>query len=306
MKKILILVAVSAILFSSGCIEGMDFFGREGKEVTTTGVVVNEFAPDFSEVESGDKFDLYLEIENTGGAEATDVWAHLYGYDVLEKDYEFGTLEPPDEDAGIPGEIKDCTWEDIIAPSYPEGVVYEYKPRLRLMYDYKTLASANLNLLTKTEYRRLKERNQLSIEPITTQVTKGPVSIEINARNPIIIDDFSEDKISFRVNINIIGKGTVFKYSHDNSNFNLEDDELDKIIIKIDADGVSDSPGVETCKAFRQEQEISMRRGKTYVYSCELTPEEFSARRTIPISVEIKYGYFEEYTTTITVRGKGE
>ena len=302
MKKILVLITVATVLFSSGCLEGI--IGSKST-VTSYGVVVNEFGPDFSELESGDKFDLYLEIENTGGAKATDVWAHLYDFD--RKSEEFGELDPPDEEAGIPGEVKDVTWEEI-APDNPEGVVYTYTPRVRLMYDYKTIATANLPLLTKTEYKRLKERNQLNIPPITTEVSKGPVAVEISARAPIVIEDFDEDTVDFRINIDLLGRGTVFNSSHSNSDFNLNDDELDKVTLKITALGIegaaTDENGNSLCDAYDTEKEIDMRKGKTYTYSCELNASNFAATKTIPVTVELDYGYFEDYSTTITVRGK--
>ena len=296
MKKLLVLIAVATVLFSSGCLEGI--LGSSKTTSTTCGIRVNEFSPDFSELESGDKFDLYLEIENTGGSQATDVYAHLYDFDTKKES--FDKLDPPDEEAGIPGEIKDVTWSET-APVNPEGVVYTYTPRVRLMYHYKTIATANLPLLTKTEYKRLKERNQLNIPSITTEVSKGPVAVEISARAPIVIEDPSTDTVDFRINIDLLGRGTLYTPDHDNSNFNLNDDELDKIKLNITALGIDDAVD---CDAFENQVEIDMRKGKSVVYSCELNVSAFSASKTIPVTVELDYGYFEDYSTTITVRGK--
>ena len=295
MKKFLVLIAVATVLFSSGCLEGIL---SSKSTVASYGVVVNEFGPDFSELESGDKFDLYLEIENTGGAKATDVWAHLYDFDTKSK--EFGELDPPDEEAGIPGEIEDVTWEET-APDNPEGVVYKYTPRVRLMYHYKTIATANLPLLTKTEYKRLRERNQLNIPAITTEVSKGPIAVEISARAPIVIEDPDTDTVDFRINIDLLGKGTLFTPSHSNSDFNLKDDELNNITLKITTRGIDSAVD---CGAYDKSVSIDMRKGKSYVYSCELKASDFSASKTIPVTVELDYGYFEDYSTTVTVRGK--
>ncbi|UCG95030.1 MAG: hypothetical protein JSV92_03220 [archaeon] len=306
MKKALVLIAVAAVIFSSGCLEGI---WPQGETVITgKGVIVNMFEPDFPELEPDDKFDLYLEVENIGGTDAKNTYAHLFNIDVSEwgnptKTKSIGTLESPDEVAGIPGDIGEATWE-LEAPTVPEGVVFKYQPKVRLMYDYQTIASATIPLMEKSEYKRLKERDMLSVPPITTDVSKGPLAVTISARTPIVIDNYTEDTVEFRVNVDLLQKGGVFDPDHSSGDMNLTSDDMDKLKIKIDASGVEGEAETGSCNASVNAVKEDLRRGKTLIYTCELEAKEFSASASVPVTVILDYGYYEDLTTDIKVTAR--
>ena len=308
MKKILILMFVGLVIFSSGCVNLP--WGKTSAP-TTYGVVVNSFEPDFSEVESGDDVDLYLEIENNGGSKAEDVTAFLYnlgdlnnGQELSDNPYEFGSLEPPDESANLPGDIGTKTWT-LTAPELPKGVTQVYSPRVRLFYKYHTIASTDITVLTKSEYKRLKEKNQLPEATPTTSITKGPLSITISAREPVIYESGTREKFDVFITVGLIGQGSVFSPDADYSNGEVSSDELDKIKIKIDTDGAT-SASTGSCDILNSFQEKTMRRGQSLTYSCELKPNTFTTRTMIPIRVTLYYGYLQDYSTSLTVRGTGE
>lgn len=301
MKKALVLIAVAAVIFSSGCLEGV--WPQGETMVTGNGVVVNMFEPDFPELEPEDEFDLYLEVENIGGTDAEKVYAHLFNIDadewnVSSESVNIDGLEAPDEVAGIPGDIGEATWE-MQAPTVPEGVVFEYSPKVRLMYEYQTVASASIPLMEKSEYKRLKERNMLNVPAITTDVSKGPLAVTVSARTPIVIDDYGEDTVEFRINVNLLQAGGVFDPDHSTSDMNLTSDDMDKLKIKIDASGV-DTSAID-CTAFGTSVEEDLRRGSSLIYTCELKAKEFSASTSIPITVTLDYGYYEDLTTDLKV-----
>lgn len=299
MKKALVLVLVAAVMFSSGCLEGI--LGKGETIGTGYGVIVETYEPDFSDIETGDNFDLYFEVQNNGGSDATSTNAHLYDWHETGKVLGIGTLSAPDELAGLPGDIYDGVF-DVTAPSdLPEGVVYTYTPKVRLMYKYKTTASTIIPALKKDEYKRLKERNQLNIPPVTTDVSKGPLAVSIAAQSPVIIDDV-DDTLDFRINIDLLGKGTVYNHSASTTNMQVNTDDLDKIEMTIlTADGIA---GAVDCDAYISGEAIEMRRGKTAVYSCELNVSDFIATKNIPITIEINYNYFEDFSTSVTVTGE--
>lgn len=301
MKKALVLIAVAAVLFSSGCLG----FGA-GKTITTgSGVQVNVFEPDFPDLEAGDTFDLYLEVENIGGADATNTYAHLYDIDttewgVTEPSQSIGTLESPDEFSETPGEIGEARW-DMTAPvaGISKGVTYTYTPKVRLLYGYQTVATANIPLMKKDEYTRLKERDMLNVPTVVTDVSKGPLAVTISARSPIVIDDYDEDTVEFRVNVDILEKGGVIDPEWDTSNSAITSEQMDKMKLTITASGVDSTP--IDCAAFNTAEEVTLRRGASLVYTCELKAKEFSATTTVPVSVVLEYNYLQDLTTELRV-----
>ncbi len=300
MKKALVLIAVAAVLFSSGCV-----FPGTGKSITTgQGVQVNIFEPDFPDLEAGDTFDLYLEVENIGGADATDAYAHLYDIDLTEwgvssGSVSIGNLDSPDELSETPGEIGEARWDMTAPTGLSKGVVYTYTPKVRLLYGYQTVATANIPLMKKDEYTRLKERDMLNVPSVVTEVSKGPLAVSISARSPIVIDDYDEDTVEFRVNVDILEKGGVIDPDWDTSNSGITSDEMDKLKITIKASGV-ESADVD-CEAFNTAEEVTLRRGASLVYTCELKAKDFSATTTVPVTVVLEYNYLQDLSTELRV-----
>ncbi len=311
MKKALILVLVATVLFSSGCVGLEGIMGNEQITSTAGGVVIHEFSSDFPDYESeNEDVELYMEVENVGGSMAEDVWAHLY--DIDEDVWDPGTtdfsqevaaeLEQPDTLADIPGEIADVEWELQTPTGIPEGVVFKYTPRARLMYNYETIASATIPVLTKEEYKRLRERNMLNLPPVTTEVTKGPLAVEIVARTPVVVDDPADDTIDFRITVDLLERGSLIDPDHDMSTLDITSDEMDIIELEINADGVDGASGSD-CDAYDTPTDQTLRRGQSFTYSCDLDPKDFSTRTDIPVTVTLRYGYFEDVHTTVTVEG---
>lgn len=298
MKKALVLIAVAAVLFSSGCL-------NTGKTITTgRGVQVNIFEPDFPELEAGDTFDLYLEVENIGGTDATNTYAHLYDIDTSEwglsgsESVSIGTLSAPDELSGTPGEIGDAKWDMTAPTGLSKGVTYTYTPKVRLLYGYQTVATANIPLMQKDEYSRLKERDMLDVPAVTTEVSKGPLAVTISARSPIVIDDYDEDTVEFRVNVDILEKGGVIDPEWETSDSAITSEEMDKLKIKISASGVDSAVD---CPAYGTDEKVTLRRGASLVYTCELKAKEFSATTTVPVTVVLNYNYLQDLSTELKV-----
>ena len=74
------------VLLVSGC--------TSGGGGTGPGVVILNFEPDFSSVESQDDVKLYLKIQNQGGMEAKEVEAELTGIDQNTEPREKRTQPP--------------------------------------------------------------------------------------------------------------------------------------------------------------------------------------------------------------------
>ena len=295
------------MVFSSGCIGGVNIpWGQQEETQASYGVIVTSFEPDFPEVESGDNTELYLEIGNNGGSKATGVYAYLYNLGDLvadSDDHMFDDLEPPDETVNLPGDVDSYTWT-IEVPEMSQGVSQTYSPKIRLMYKYYTIANTKMTLLTKDEYRRLREKNQIPSQSSYTRVTKGPIGVTISTREPVIIEE-DDDTFKVFVTINTIGSGSVFDPDVDyESPADLSNNDLGKLKMKIEAPGTSAVTG--ECDALDNYQPKSLRRGQTLTYTCELNPDSFATMTEIPIKVTLYYGYLSDFSTSIKVIGTGD
>lgn len=311
MKKIAILALIAVVILSSGCIEQLPF-GPEEEAPTSQGVIVSSLQPDFPEMETGENADIYMEIKNNGGIKATGVYAYVYNLGDLGVDPDstgFNDLEPPDEAMNVPGDIDTHTWTiDTNDVDLPQGVSRTYDPKVRLMYTYHTIANKEIKLLTKDEYRRLRQKNQVPSGAGATSVTKGPLSVTISTREPVIIED-NEDTLKLFVTVNSLGAGSVFSSGANYQRVqDLSDDVLDKLKMRIEAPGTSEEE--EECGVLDNTgnsfQDVDLRRGKTLTYTCELNPDSFTTMTEIPVKVVLKYGYMKDYSTSIIVRGSGE
>lgn len=278
------------------------------------GVVVTSFLSDFPDLESGDKVDLDLEVQNVGGTTADEVWALLYGIDTgvwslsSTNPVKIATkFEGPEEAAGLPGSIDSAGWK-LKAPNIPEGITAPSEARARIFYTYATTATATVPIITESEFKRLKGQNQALPQLTATQVSKGPVSVRIDAKSPEVL---REDSDTFRVviAINNVGGGSVFdpaaisnlKEGQEKSALLPEDTE-DMFKIKVQAQGVT----AEDCTALNAEQTEKLRTRTTSHYSCKLRISRKAPRVDIPITVALHYGYFIDATTPIPVTGVRE
>ena len=313
MKKLIILALIGVVLFSSGCVNLP--WGNQG--TTTTGgygLVVNYFEPDFSNLESGDDFQIEMEVQNMGGATAEDIYTYLYGitpsdWGLSESDLgkEIGNLEPPDENVGLPGEIDSVKW-GLTAPNIPEGITYTYTPRARVMYKYHTVATSVVTTLSRDEYSRLRQKNEVPSGQPQTTVSKGPLSVSVSARNPVILDS-PEDTIRVIITVGTLGQGSVFDYNKASDCGGYEGVAdinttcgLNSLEMKIVAPGTT----AKDCGALDNYRSVDLRRGQSLTYSCELDPGDITTRKDIPITVYLRYGYMEDFSTTLTVTGTSD
>lgn len=299
-KAILILPLILVLI--SGCIQ----FG--GPATGGYGVEITRFGGYYEEVESGDQFDLMVDVKNTGGTTARNVKAFLHGISSSEWQFRGAKevsreLKGPDEEMGIEGETDFAKWT-LTAPQLIEGVRYTYTPRVRVFYKYSTLASTSVPALSESEYKRMVSKDLELPRQGTTSVSKGPLGVEVNTRSPIIVRRGGEE---FRVVIkvsNLIPKGSTFNPNYIHAAPNIPERAMNEFRIKISAPDVSP----RKCNAFRGWDTIELRRGDEATYNCELfiPTHQVKTRKDIPVHVELDYGYLIDDKTSITVVGTGQ
>ncbi|RLJ10238.1 MAG: hypothetical protein DRP15_00650 [Candidatus Aenigmatarchaeota archaeon] len=302
---VLMILPIFLTLLVSGCIS----FGGSSGPLTGEGVVIRDFKPDFSSVESGDTVRLYLRVQNIGGEEAKDVVAKLSGIDIGanawnlikgSEEEEIGDLSPPNLRYGTEGESKEIYWE-LEAPSLPEGIENDYKPFVRVYYRYKTTATKIITVLNRDELRRLSmEGKSLSSQP--TKYSDGPLKVDVITGKYVTAPPDRDPSFPITIHIENVGDGVISSrqggwYYSENEDYEV------KLTIEM-PDGLSLEPD---CSQYEYGEKVKLWEGKTADITCDVDitrVPDISEDKTIKITLE--YDYYTDAYTTISVKGTGE
>ncbi|MFB6075873.1 MAG: hypothetical protein ABEK17_01900 [Candidatus Aenigmatarchaeota archaeon] len=297
-EKFLTVILLTSIVFLSGCLQG-------GNDISKgNGLDITNFGTYYPQVESGEDFDIVVDVQNKGGKTARNVYAFLHGISTSKWSVSGSNpsrvasdLQGPDIEMEMEGESDFVTW-NLVAPQQTEGVTFTYNPKVRVFYNYKTTASTSVPILDRKEYKRLVSNEENLPKQKVTQITKGPLGVTINSRSPVIAKGGRED---FRISIKIqnLENGGIFHPNYINSVPNIPEDRTNEVRLKIDAPDVTPID----CNAYYSPETISIRRGKEAMYNCELEVSNIITRRDVPVRVQLDYGYFIDETTQVKVRG---
>lgn len=294
--KAIALLAISLLLVVtiSGCTGG-------GPTISTgPGVVILNWEPDFTSVESGEQLNLRIRIQNQGTETAEDVIAILSGinqneWDVSNMEIDFGNLLPPNTQYGTEGEMAEDFFS-LEAPELPEGITQQYTPRIRIIYNYLTSATKPITLVNENELRRMLDEGEM-LPSGPTQYSSGPLSVTVNTGSHIRA--LERDRKAFPITIRIqnVGGGVV------SSMGSVEDDYRVKLKIELPP-----GLGLETCREFDGSGDyITLWKGQSKDMTCELEIEDtptISEEKTIILTLE--YDYYVDATTSVTVKGLGQ
>ncbi len=178
-RKLLLILPLLAVVIVSGCT-------GTGGPAAGGGVAVLNWVPDFTSVNSGEKVQLQLRVQNQGDVTAKNVKAQVAGINMNEwrgfglglfAEENLGNLLPFDPESSTPGEIKQRTFS-LTAPRQQQNIILDYKPIIKLSYDYETFSEKPITLVDQNELRTLiQQGNSLPAMPSTQ--TKGPLSVAI-------------------------------------------------------------------------------------------------------------------------------
>jgi len=323
--KFIPLVLVFAFVLISGCVIPSGINPFDSNTPAGTGVVIEDFGPDFQTVYSGEEVKFMLKVKNTGSVKAEDGFAELLGLDqiwlgeqsqtsaggeVFPKETQCRydnrgiTLLPEQPDAGITGGETTCTWV-YKAPPVSTGLSVNSKPRVRFYYTYKSSTIKTVTLVPREELKAIQNQGKgLPTESYST--TKSPVSIDIETASPIRTYGNS---VEFPVVITFknIGGGTVCTDKSENCKkyggviITSELPQWNRLKFKIILpDGLDIANG--SCK--EEDEKIVFTGKDPQTISCVIIAKDVSKQIGViqkNIEVTAQYGYFIDKTSDITV-----
>jgi len=227
-KLLFLALPVLAIILVSGC--------TTGNTTSGTGVVVKEFAPEFTEIYAGEPVTFRLLMQNQGSVDAKNVHAELLGLDEdwcggqgsttltqcstsagnrqeklpNEPECRYGgdgfNMLAPDAQRGTSGASHICTWT-YKAPPIQKGFTIAYTPIARTYNSYTGGVTKLITFGSSSELRRIQDTGgKLPVE--TKSQTSGPIQVDIQTQGPIRFWS-DEKKITFplEITVNNVGGG---------------------------------------------------------------------------------------------------
>ena len=305
------LILLTLIVVVSGCADN-----TESGDVTvsqTEGVAIEGFSASPSEIFEGQLTTLELQLRNVGGSEAENVVARLFNrgfqgdgtwniqgdggsVDDLKNVY-FGTLSGPDPQTDAPAISVPRTW-NLEAPDLEVSQSNPYDFNARVFYQYSTTAGTDIQVMSNDRYNELgTSRSQPSLDN-----TGGPLQVEVRTRTPIVFTSTGQDTqpVPVRVVVTNEGSGTPFLQSaYEDESYDVSEEDLERVDIEIEAAGNSVSFD-------SNEATVQMVNGEG-VNSFTMNVERVSSQdiqQTVPLSVNVDYGYYQDTSTSVTVNGR--
>ena len=216
-KLLLTILIISLAVSISGCADIVDKFPlpTEEAEVTsagfgkslTYGIIIRDFSPSQSSVDSGDEVELGLDIENVGAHDAENIEVNLFqksGFSIVSENSVSATsLLAPDLEFEQSGERLYSYWV-MTAPSV--SVNQQKSLKARISYDYSSLATSNIHLVSRDIYNE-QGPGAFSIQSTTSS---APVSFAIYDVPPIKVSSSPESvDVSLNIVIRNTGSGSV-------------------------------------------------------------------------------------------------
>jgi hypothetical protein len=326
----LLVLPFLAIIFISGCT-------WPGNSTTGgTGVVVKEFAPEFTEIYAGEPVTFRLLMQNQGSIDAKYVHAELLGLDEdwcnptqgcqtstggrqeklpNEDECRYGgtgfNMLAPDPTRGTSGASHICTWT-YKAPPIQKGFTITYTPIARTFYSYSSGVTKLITFGSSSELRRIQDSGgKLPTE--TKSQTSGPITVDIQTQGPIRFWG-DEKKITFplEITINNVGGGVACSYdkiiSLSLDACKKDEKNKNKVNIKIDLGSNSKMSLSTECDEFASTsgKQIALWKGQSNSIVCEVTASDLDPNGPSqkPIVVQAFYEYYTDTSSSIKVIGR--
>jgi len=302
-KYILTFFLVLAILLS-GCSEIPDFGsfgGGNGGSDSRMGLVINTFEPDIRQKYSAEPTVFRVKLQNTGSETAFDVEARLTNIDEFQS-YSHPTKrfqKIPPKTTTATGEAPEVTWSwDLDAPVVPKGTKITFKPRLQIIYTYKTDTVRSITVMPEIELREYTDSGKPFPSDIVSKST-GPVSLDVDIKGPI---RHYQSKITFPISLIVqnVGGGIVCReectdHERDYNRIDLFLETRDVRLKDCELDNIrlTDNRATVVCNA---EIDDSIFFGLIQMGTKQVTKKN--------IRFNIVYTYITDKVTTIEVMGK--
>ncbi|MFO7794145.1 MAG: hypothetical protein R6V35_04185 [Candidatus Nanohaloarchaea archaeon] len=308
----LLMVLVSAVLITSGCMEGGE------SEASTEAVSISDFSITPNPSPGGQQATLQMQVENAGDAVATDVRANLFGptigdgtrtWSALEgTKMEFNDLQPAtDNQPAIPQQAS-LTME---TPELEQGRDLPYDFNSQIFYGYETTASTSLQVMSQERY----QETGASQEQTSVSNSNGPIQLSVQGTTPIVFqpDTGGERTSDLCITVTNSGSGLPFNPGalptedssdiddDDENNVELEIENVGNIVFTAEEDGE-----VETEDGVATSVDIIGNEGfHCFTMTAAGLGDITTLEQTANIEIDADYGYREETATSVTVEGRG-
>ncbi len=270
LRKELILLSVISIVFLAGCTGGGD------KSSSGSGFFISSFGAIPPTVESGIPITLTLTVKNAGEHDATNVKATLIGLpfpasnDVVLPT----TLIKADPQLGLPeGDEQSAIW--TVTTPLDKSTTTTYTANVRVVAGYSTTGEALIRTVGIDYFRTLTPGDQQRLQRgvISSQFTKGPLSVTILAPQPITQTGAT---IPVQIQVDNVGRGRVGDGTATN---------LDKITLS--------STDLTGCQST-----ITLIEGKSGRTTCNLATNVGSGIGESRVRISLAYNYFVDASTS--------
>ena len=289
MKKLLVLLLLITAVLVSGCI------GQPKERVASNGLIISSFSSDATSIPAGDTIELLLEVENVGGAEATDATVDLSGvyFGTGTLDWNCGgnektsavklatSLLPPEQ--GIPGDVDSYSWYCESPSDIKSDTPYTFD--VRMTYGYSTDVTGKLNFVDDDYWGSLSQDEKQKLAGGVSQLsqTAGPLLIKLysgSRTRPFVIYGDGTNQYTLRIVITNVGSGKP----------------LDNIVNIVNPQ--ISSGATLTCT----ETSVTLSRGKSASTSCTVTlNQNVINRQDFTVSLGFTYDWYVDSSTDVTV-----
>ncbi len=307
----LLLILASIVILASGCTN----IGLGGEGVSGNGIVITNFEPTLSNIQSDDEVVLHLEVQNTGDAigmaAAELIGIYTQDWNVFNTEQLIGELLPADEEAGTEGQLGTLYWR-LRAPELQRGEKRTYEPIARMFYSYETRIIKPITFLTSEELRRAVQNGEaLPSEPAV--VSAGPLSVDVRTGEFVRTkDDWEQSYFPIEIRIQNTGGGLI---AGENYPIGIEVINPPGTIFRGDCPRMSQTEWMTFDSQLLpagltrpiSPKAIYLWDGKETTVTCELkvvNPPQY--RESRELKVVLKYIYYQDAKIPITVTGTRE
>jgi len=294
MKMLLLILPLLSVVAISGCT------GTTTGPTFGNGVVILNWEPTLSSVESGDNLQLRIRVQNQGELTASNVNAVITGivpdeWQISLNQANFGDLAPPDRVQNTAGQTKQETF-DAVAPNLPKGTTQQFTSQIRVFYTYRTTASKLITVVNDQELKRLQDEGKTLPSKDTTS-SAGPLKVTINAGKFL---KSKEAGLSFSrtfpitIDIQNIGGGVVSTQGTSTNDYKV------KFAIQTPSRLAIDCANSGSFFS----NTVTLWKGQTATITCNVrinSPPISSEEENIKVILD--YDYYIDASTTVTVTG---
>lgn len=311
-KKFTVL-PVSLLLLSTLAISGCIQLGQEEEKELGNGVMITSFRAFPSTVYSGEDYSVSLSVKNKGGREATDTIAYLYNIPNIDSNFKtIGSLGPTTEE--FSGQGATVMWQRVGAPGgLGQGVEQPLNPKAKVYYKYTTYAMQSIPVVTWDYMKRVERQGGTLPSLGKTTVTRGPISVKIKSQSPVRVDsEKSDEKIRISVSgSNLLG-GTPFNHTQvpdSTTEPPISSDYLNEVKLTLNTNStvVNKNANIDN-NCFGGSSGILLYGGNEFTKNCKIQIDatEIASSTIIPVTATLKYGYYVQTSTSLTVKGKAK